>query len=116
MRSVCSFYHPARRNNLSPSNKNDFPSNRNDFPSNKNNFPSNRNNYQSNRNEIPSNRNIWGFHWGQGREPPLTEEERMTSTRNVPTIPVRIPVIVRNLGSRQEFPELGKSLKGLSLD
>ena len=84
MRSVCTFYHPASRNN----------------------FPTSRNS------------NNVGFHWDQFREPPLSATgERMTSTRNVPSLPVRIPVIVRsNLKSRQEFPYLSRSLKGLSLD
>ena len=75
MRSVCSFYHPAIRNDL-------------------------------------------GFHWEQQMKPPLAERmERMTSTQNIQPVPIRIPVIVKNnLQSRKEFPELSRSLKGMSLD
>ena len=55
-----------------------------------------------------------GFHWDQYRKPPLEEsQEMMTSTGKIPSMPVRIPVIVRNnLLSRKEFPELSQKLKG----
>ena len=51
-------------------------------------------------------------------EPPL-REERMTSTKNIQNVPIRIPVIVRNnfqLHSKKEFPDMSVSLKGLALD
>ena len=59
-----------------------------------------------------------GFHWDQYRKPPLEEsQEMMTSTGKIPSMPVRIPVIVRNnLLSRKEFPDLSQKLKGMSLD
>ena len=65
----------------------------------------------------PAVRNNLGFHWAQQRKPPLRDVEIMISTEKIPSVPVRIPVIVRNnLQSRKKFPELSQSLKGLSLD
>ena len=55
-----------------------------------------------------------GFHWDQYRKPPL---EEIQETGKIPSMPVRIPVIVRNnLLSRKEFPNLSQKLKGMSLD
>ena len=68
----------------------------------------------------PSIRNNLGLHWEQQMEPPLIEEsERMTSTKNIQNVAIRIPVIVRNnlqLHSKKEFPDLSVSLKRLALD
>ena len=66
----------------------------------------------------PISLNTSSFHWDHASKPPLKEtDERMTSTKNIPIIPIRIPVIVKNnLKSRKEFPELSQSLKGMSLD
>ena len=76
MRNICSFYHPAVRNNL-------------------------------------------GFHWGHYRQPPSDTHriEQMTSTKNIPKLSVRIPVIVANrMQSRVEIPDLSMSMEGLALD
>ena len=67
----------------------------------------------------PSGQNL-DFHWDQRIEPPLVDRTgRTTSTMNFKKVPNRISVIVKNnlnLQSKQEFPDLGTSMKGISLD
>ena len=54
------------------------------------------------------------FHWDQLTKPPLrTMPEMMSSTQKIPP---RVPVIVKNMMSKEEFPDLHQSLKGLALD
>ena len=65
----------------------------------------------------PAVRENLGFHWDQHRQPPPKREEMMTSTRKIPSVPVRLPgIVTANLQSRKEFPDLCQSLKGFSLD
>jgi hypothetical protein len=61
----------------------------------------------------PSRDSGLGFHSGQPREPPLMETmERMTSIKT----PLRKSVIVmNNLNSRKEFPELSRSMEEMTL-
>ena len=66
----------------------------------------------------PTSRNNSFFHWDQASRFPLIEREGvMTSTKNIPMMPMRVPVIVKNnLMSRKQFPDLSHSMKEMSLD
>ena len=64
----------------------------------------------------PTIRKISDFHWDQPSKPPLMEREEML-TESFPTLPQRVPVIVKNRGVlRQEIPNLIQGLKKMTLN
>ena len=61
--------------------------------------------------------NMSGFQSDQVKKPPLIEEEWNNSLKDIPLIPRRVPVIVKNkLSSKEEFPDLNQRVKDLNLE
>ena len=64
------------------------------------------------------NSDVLGFQWEQLRKPPIVEDLDMISPmKNIPLLPKRIPVIVRNkMTSKEELVDLNQGLKKMNLD
>ena len=62
---------------------------------------------------FPSMRNVSGFQWEQNKEPPLVEEPVLV---NIPKLPKRVSVIVRNSRTTEDIQEVNQSLKKMNLN